>query len=373
MPTKPLSDEQKRRALEAFIREGSIAAAARSLNMDRNTYRNRLRQAQEDPAIANAKAAIGTNMTPALVWAKTKDEDGNGFSVLLKPDAVQDDTMERIRDAFEGIKPAKAARAPQATMADLCTVYPLFDVHFGMHAWGKETGSADYDLKLARTDLSAAFAKVDILTPASDEAVLLIGGDFFHMDDERNETPGHKNKLDVDGRFYKVISDGIEALVSIIHRLLKKHRHLTIRVLRGNHDPHAHVMLTVAMAQRYREEPRATVEQTPRDLFMKQWGNVAVFGHHGDKARPERMALYLSDICPFWSATRHRHMLTGHVHHDQAKDIGPLRWESLRAFCPPDAYAAGMGYGARRALQAITFHKTDGLVLRAIDPIERAA
>jgi hypothetical protein len=30
-----------------------------------------------------------------------------------------------------------------------------------------------------------------------------------------------------------------------------------------------------------------------------------------------------------------------------------------------------MGYGGRRALQSLTFHKTDGLVLRALDPIER--
>jgi hypothetical protein len=36
-----------------------------------------------------------------------------------------------------------------------------------------------------------------------------------------------------------------------------------------------------------------------------------------------------------------------------------------------DASAAGMCYGARRALQSITFHKQDGLVLRALDPIDR--
>jgi hypothetical protein len=30
-----------------------------------------------------------------------------------------------------------------------------------------------------------------------------------------------------------------------------------------------------------------------------------------------------------------------------------------------------MGYAGRRAMQALTFHRRDGLVLRAIDPIER--
>jgi hypothetical protein len=36
------------------------------------------------------------------------------------------------------------------------------------------------------------------------------------------------------------------------------------------------------------------------------------------------------------------------------------------------AYIPWMGLpSSRRALQAITFHKRDGVVLRAIDPIER--
>ena len=33
--------------------------------------------------------------------------------------------------------------------------------------------------------------------------------------------------------------------------------------------------------------------------------------------------------------------------------------------------AEAMGIGERRAMQSMTFDKTDGLVLRAFDPIER--
>jgi DNA repair exonuclease SbcCD nuclease subunit len=256
-------------------------------------------------------------------------------------------------------------------MADLCAVYPLMDAHVGMLAWGRETGAQDYDLEHAAKDMRHAFAKVLAMTPAAQQAVLLIGGDYFHSDDTRAETPANRHKLDVDGRFFKVLDVGIGIIAETVHRLLQKHASVLVRVLRGNHDPHSSMTLNFALAERYRNEPRITVEKEPRDLFMMQWGKCAIFAHHGDKGKPQQMALYLSDVCPFWSQTRHRHYLTGHVHHDQAKDLGPLRFESLRAFCPPDAYAAGMGYGARRALQSITFHKQDGLVLRALDPIDR--
>lgn len=328
--------------------------------------------ADADPAILESMAAVGTNMIPTLAWAKTKSEDGTSYSVLLKPaEQSVDDFMERLRGAFEGMTPAEPIEPPETVMSDLLTVYPLMDVHFGMLAWGKETGEVDYDIGLATSDMRHAFHKVLNLSPAANKAVLLVGGDFFHADDNRAETPQSKHKLDVDGRQFKVLDCGVALIAEITERLLQKHQSVTLRVLRGNHDEHAHMVLTFALFERYRNEPRVEVEKTPRDIFMTQWGKCLISAHHGDRAKPDRLTMYLSDVCPFWSETRHRYMFTGHVHHDASKDLGPLKWESLRAFCPPDAYAAGMGYASRRALQAITFHKQDGLVLRAMDPIDR--
>ena len=373
---------RQEQAVEALKRLGNISDAARELGisyrdiirtLDRAGYTTDVRKQYLDPAIKNGMQAIGTNMVPALAWAKIPPKDGEiGYSLMLKPEAEPPEAVaERIREALEGMEAAEPVSPPESVMADLCAVYPLMDAHVGMLAWGRETGSQDYDLDHAAQDMRHAFAKVLALTPAAEQAVLLIGGDFFHADDNRAETPANRHKLDVDGRFWKVLDVGIGIIAETIHKLLQKHARVMVRVLRGNHDPHSSMTLNFALAERYRNETRVHIEKDPRDLFMLQWGKCAIFAHHGDKGKPQQMALYLSDVCPFWSETRHRHYLTGHVHHDHAKDLGPLRYESLRAFCPPDAYAASMGYGGRRALQSITFHKADGLVLRALDPIDR--
>jgi len=371
-----ISDDERARR-DALIAEAqrsgrSMKDVAAELGINERTLR-RYREAKGDPAIEEAKSAVNTALEPALVWAKTKSEDGTSFSVLLKPQVCSESTLEHIREVFDGIVPADPVQPPDQVKSDLLTLYPLMDAHIGMMAWGRETGDVDYDLKLAAQDMRHAFTQVTALVPPSDTALLIVGGDYTHQDDSNAETPASKHKLDVDGRFHKVLDEAIRILVEAVDILLRKHRTLHVRVLRGNHDPHAHLIITFALYERYRNEPRIRVEKEPRDLFMMQWGRSAIFAHHGDKAKPQQMALYLSDICPFWSETKHRHLFTGHVHHDQAKDVGPLRFESLRAFCPPDAYAASMGYGGRRALQAVTFHKQKGLVLRALDPIERAA
>lgn len=374
---KHISDGEREQILEKLKNHiaagGTATGLARELGMRANTLQKLARQAgYMDPAIAAGMNAVGTEIVPSGMWIKTKpDEDGIARSIYLRPQETPDDVLERIREAFEGMKPAKPVAAPKSVNEDLCTVWPLMDLHLGMQAWSKETGNDDYDLDLACQDIRHAFGKVLAITPPSEEGVLILGGDTLHADDDRAETPQSKHKLDVDGRQFKVIDTAISVLVEVIDLLLRKHKHVTIRVIRGNHDMHSHMVLTFALGERYRDEPRVTVEKDPRDLFMKQWGKSAIFAHHGDRGKPDRMALYISDICPFWSETKHRHYFVGHVHHDHAKDIGPLRYESLRAFCPPDSYAAGMGYGARRALQAVTFHKQDGIVLRALDPIER--
>lgn len=369
--------------VEAFKRLGSVAEVSRELGIDRRSIQRILdraglnaearKQHRIDPAIKSGMQAVGTNMVPALAWAKIPPKDGEiGYSLMLKPEPEPPEAVaERIRAALEGLDAADPVLPPENVMKDLCAVYPLMDAHVGMLGWGRETGAQDYDLDSAAQDVRHAFAKVVAMTPAAEQAVLLIGGDYFHSDDNRAETPANRHKLDVDGRFWKVLDVGIGIIAETVARLLAKHAKLHVRVLRGNHDIHSSMTLNFALAERYRNEPRVTIEKDPRDLFMMQWGKCAIFAHHGDKGKPQQMALYLSDVCPFWSQTRHRHYLTGHVHHDHAKDLGPLRYESLRAFCPPDAYAASMGYGGRRALQSITFHKQDGLVMRALDPIDR--
>lgn len=376
---------KQRRAVEAFKRTGGVSEGARDLGISLRDFQRLLDRAgytpdvrkdyRLDPSIQNGMQAIGTNMVPKLAWAKIPPKDGEiGYSLMLKPEEEPPEAVaQRIREALEGMIAAESVLAPENVMADLCAAYPLMDAHVGMLAWGRETGSQDYDLEHAAQDMRHAFSKVLALTPAAEQAILLIGGDYFHSDDVRAETFASKNKLDVDGRFWRVLDVGIRIIAETIHRLLQKHARVLVRVLRGNHDPHSSLTLSFALSERYRDETRVTVEKDPRDLFMMQWGKCAIFAHHGDKGKPQQMALYLSDVCPFWSQTRHRHYLTGHVHHDHAKDLGPLRYESLRAFCPPDAYAAGMGYGGRRALQSMTFHKVDGLVLRALDPIDREA
>lgn len=364
-------------ALDAFEAHGEKKAAANSLNLDYQTFRNRLEKAQlrgrslllremelQDPAIAESMTAVGTNLVPRLAWAKTKSEDGTSFSVLLKPVDLPDDTLARIRDAFTGMDAAGVIEAPRHTNGDLLTVYPIADAHVGMMAWGRETGEA-YNTNLAAERIKEWVGRCVASSPDSETAVILDVGDLTHADDQTNQTPQSKHVLDVDTRHFRTLEVVIAALGHAVETALRKHRKVIVRILPGNHNRTSYMAVLFALAERFRDNPRVTVEKEPSEFFVMEWGKVMLCAHHGDKAKANRMVLAMADEHPeIWGRTRHRFLFTGHLHHHKSEDIGGVQWEQLRALSARDAYAVSHAYSARAQLQAITYHRERGEIQR---------
>jgi hypothetical protein len=318
-----------------------------------------------DPAAQHAAQVAGSQSIPHSFWLKT---DSHSIYYKTPQDDTQSDILADIAEAMQNV-PAYRPNPVAPLGNDLMTVYPLVDAHFGMKAWGRETGWQDYDLDLATQDICQAFSNLWEITPKSDHAVLILGGDTLHADDNLAQTPQSKHSLDVDGRQYKTSEVAIKAICWIIDGLAERHSKVTVRVLRGNHDIHSHLILHFALQQRYRLADQITIDDAARDIFWIKHGKSLVASHHGDKGKPERLAMYLADTCPEWSMTRDRHCLTGHIHHDSVKDFPGVKWWSLRAFCPPDEY--GASFGGRRALQALTFCAKKGLRVHGIEGIYR--
>lgn len=349
----------------------SLSQVAAKLGIERNAAKSRWRRAKvwadADPAAQNAAKAAQSNALPHSFWVKT---DTHSIYYKTPQEASENDFLDRVADAFKDI-PSYDPPTIQSEHArnDLMTVYPLFDAHFGMHAWAKETGSQDYDLEHAEQDMRDAFGSLCNITPIGSHALLILGGDTLHIDDARNETPASGHKLDVDGRYFKVLDIAIRSLCWTIDHLANMHATVKVRVLRGNHDPQSHMVLTFALSERYRKSTVVTIDKDPRDLLMVKHGRALIAAHHGDKSPPQRLAMMIADVCPWWSDTRDRHILSGHIHHDSVKDFPGIKWHSLRAFCPPDAY--GANFAPRRALQAMVFDATKGHIMTAVEPVMR--
>lgn len=321
-----------------------------------------LERARRDPAVSGAMAAIGTGMVPSMVWVKTAT-----YSVQLKPEATAEkDLIARVADAFKDI-PAYEPVPADIMQSDLLDVYCLYDAHIGMRAWGRETAGPDYDLKLAESDIKSAITR---LSGEGGEALLVIGGDTLHHDNNENCTPASKHPLDVDGRHRLVVDVAIRSIAWAAEHLASKYERVTIKVHRGNHDPASHLILSFALNERYRNTTRIIVDMGETDWHWKKWGKCAIFTTHGDKPRsPDTFIHKMADICPFWSESPHRVAITGHVHKMQMARIGGALWCSVDGFCPPDEY--GSQFSGRRGLAKMTFDKERGMTGMKFDSVWR--
>lgn len=363
-----LTDRQ--RQILQLEKEGlSQREIARRLGIAKSTVWGAIRAGRRwldlSPGIQGALSSTGVSVDRAHSgWIRQETESGFASVYFQLPQEQQDDILSRIREAMEGIKPAAPVAPPDTCDSDLLTLYPVADLHSGMMSWKDESGE-NYDTRKAISRLQDWIWKAIAASPASSIGVVLFNGDTLHADDSQNVTPRSKHALDMDKRFFRTIDMTVQGIAAAVDLALQKHGQVALVIKPGNHDPHSYLALLFAMRERYREEPRVTVDESPSEFWIHQHGRVLLAAHHGDKAKPERLVMFLADEhARMWGATQYRYVWTGHLHHHKSAEIGGVIWEQSRAVAAKDAYAASHAYSSRAELQGITYHRDRGEVSR---------
>lgn len=369
MPTPPLPDETLQSAVDALQKHGNITFAARALDMPRETFRHRINLAARR-GLAPGHFSNGT--APGYLMGKVTVQRGPDGSVERTWERQSPDSqgaLEALEGALAGIlDDAKGAipaiDPPTHYDADLLTVIPMGDPHFGLMTWAKEVGE-DFDLKIAESVTFAAVDRLCALTPSSETAMLLNLGDYFHADNSNNRTPQSGNALDVDGRFQLIAQVGLRALARCIRRLLEKHKNVIVRNNRGNHDPHQAYMLSLALDALFSNEPRVQVEMTPSSFYYFRFGKTLIGSTHGDGAKLADLPLIMaSDVPHDWAASTWRVWHCGHFHHDQLKDHPGCTVETHRTLATNDAWHRHAGYRSGRDMKAVIYHREHGEISR---------
>ena len=244
--------------------------------------------------------------------------------------------------------------------------YPIGDHHLGMLSWNQETG-ADYDLKIGEELLvSAANYLIEKSGDAKDALVLFLG-DFMHYDSFKPVTPTSGNLLDADSRFPKMVRAAIRSMRYFIERAAEVHNNVHVVVEIGNHDLSSSIFLMEALKNIYENDPRITVDTSPKHFHYFRYGNNLIGTHHGHGRHAKLADLPLimaTDKAADWGETTFHYWFTGHVHHDQVKDFPGCRVESVRVLAAEHAWAAQHGYRSKRDMKAIIFDKEFGEVAR---------
>ena len=338
----------------------------RHLGIDESSVRERIRNAKKhaeaDSAIQGAMSSVGMADAGPLHSGWIKSEGASLYFQMPKDGGAN--VSEIVREAFENIPACPLIPSPREFTDGLLTVYPIFDAHVGMRASAAESGE-DMDNEKAEARITGGMAQCISSAPMSEQAVVLIGGDALHANDQTAMTPKSKHILDVASSYDEALDVAIRTFAACVEMAASKHKNVIVSVIQGNHDRDAFLAIMYALRERYRDNPRIEVQRKHGDFFVMEWGRVMIASHHGDKAKAERLVMHMADEwSTMWGRTRFRYYFTGHMHHTKMQDVGGVQVEQLRAVAPRDAYAASHSYSSRSEMQAITYHRDSGEVSR---------
>jgi hypothetical protein len=361
--------------IEAVDRLGSERKAAESLGLSRGTVGNALASLKKKAArMGYAPECNMTRVAPDGFLTKGVSSYFNKDGVLtgqwVKNQIDQDRQAEIFREACaamaETLPRVKPAQGPAKVDASLCNLIVFTDYHLGQLSWGRETGG-DWDLKIAESLLLASFVHMVESAPQAATCVLTIQGDFLHSDGLLPLTPAHKNVLDTDGRFSKIVAAAIRVLRRLIDHALVKHATVHLIICEGNHDEASSLWLRHMFAALYENEPRLTVNDSELPFYVHQHGEVMLAFHHGHKVSNEQLPmLFAAQFPKVWGATAKRYAHCGHRHHVDEKEYAGMTVTQHPTLAARDAHSARGGWISERAANLVTYHERYGQVARTI-------
>ncbi|QFT69588.1 hypothetical protein FIU93_22575 [Labrenzia sp. THAF35] len=385
-----ISKEELEARHAAYLKHGSYRAAAQELGIGKTALQECLQRAARKGMLGTSPVMPGFEITkvsntPRGDYVQQKQKkgpvfelpdgflpkrisnlsDGQGRTIarwdIVEPSKEQQaNAMRAAVEAFkEEIPRAPAIDAPAHTLSDLLNQYTITDHHLGALAWGEETGSGDYDLRIGEQLILRWFAAAIAQSPPAERAVFAQLGDFLHYDSFRSLTPEHGHHLDSDSRYPKMVRAAIRIVRTVIHMLLEKHKRLDVIMCDANHDPAGEVWLREMMAAFYDDEPRVRVDTNPGTYSVIEHGDVSLFYHHGHRRGVKNVdSILVGKYREIYGRTSISYAHTGHKHADELKTTDLMKVEQHETLAAPDAY--GSNWLSGRSAKVITYHKRFG-------------
>lgn len=368
--------DHQRQIMQRLIAGDSGAEIARDMGVHR-TLPDKVRRRVLEYAARQGYAPghFSDGVAPGYLMGKVTVQRGPSGEVerTWERQSPEQDAFAAIEEAIERraerITPLPEIAAPESFgQESLLNQVSIFDGHIGAHAWGRETGSGNWDLKIARHHLITSACWLLDNLPAAQDCLVLIGGDFTEVDGYKPLTPEHGHLLDADGRYPLIFEVAEEVIEATVCHALKRYRNVTLSIRPGNHDKQTAFSLRRVFMRVFRDNPRVTVDDGLRDYWAMEFGKTMIACHHGDKAKLEALpGIFAADFAPMWGRTTFRVCHSGHWHHEKSLVSRGMERTGMHLYQHPtmerrNAWASGKGLIAARQLAGHSYHIGGGLV-----------
>ena len=292
-----------------------------------------------------------------MTWYKSSQEVEDMSNLI-------DSMIDRAKKELTPLP--KITKIKQKRKKDLLNAYYLGDPHMNMLAWARETGR-DWDLNIALKHHDQAMNDMLSRSPDASEGILCTLGDLFHNDSLKAITPGSGNVVDVDGRMMKAFDATVLMVERFLQTMLLKYDHVHYICVPGNHSETLERVFCACMKIAFKNEKRITVHDNVRKHIPFVWEKNFILATHGDRLTPQKKAdIAVAKYRHEHGNAKFTHVVSGHLHHTEQKELSGVLVEIFSVLTPPDAWHMEGGYiTSDQAAHQVTYHKEGGIYCRS--------
>lgn len=296
-----------------------------------------------------------TPLFQVKAWLKKKHDVAHALAemALLKKEAFN------YSPKFTGFKPRPTSKS--GTMVE----FAIYDHHFGALIWGKETGGADWDSKIALAAWKAALTSlVEKVRGYKPEKALLVLGNDQQNADNRDGSTTKLTPQAMDSRYQKVYGVSKEASRWAIDKLLAEYGSVHVVMVSGNHDSLATWHLGDHLQTWYHNCKGVTIDNSIPFRKWFEYGTVMIMFTHGNAGKLlDYDRIMASERPEMWGRCRWREAHTGDKHQRRVIETKGATIRILPSLRPPCAWSAENHHiGSMRAAEALVWSKTEGLI-----------
>ena len=255
----------------------------------------------------------------------------------------------------------------------------IFDLHLGKLAWAEETGSRNYDIKIAVKrfkDSLKWLVETAVANHKIDEILFIAGQDLFNSDSNypisatTAGTPQHD-----DARWQKVFKTGREMIVDAI-LYLRSVAKVNVYVVPGNHEFQKMFYLGDVLEARFFNDENVVVNNSPKTRKYFSWGRCLLGFAHGRKKDEGEQRLIQNMYHENKNASEYlyKEIHCGDIHHYKeikskgsskvidkyAEDVNGIIIKYLRTLMFNDEWEAKKGYISQKGAHCFIWNKSDG-------------
>lgn len=358
---------------------GSQRKAAKELNLHKRNIERSLQRVRKQAAERGYAPEYGmTHVVPEtqlvkgvstlydahgqkLQWVKTSRKYENALEVY----------KEAMRSFYEELPTVKTPEGPKKYDKDVIPWFQIGDAHLGALAFEPEVG-ASWDLRIAERELCGAFSVLFDECKSCERCVVNDLGDGTHYETIEGITEASGHRLDVDGRFSKMVRTYVRTMRFIVEKALSKFQFVDIIINQGNHSRTNDFWMAELLRTAYEKTDRVNVLDNMSVFIPYRMGNTFVMVHHSDKTKPERLAQVMSnDFRQDWGEARYKFIDVGHLHHKmQINEMNGCVIEMWNTLAGMDKYTHDHGFRSRQSITRVDRSRTYGEIGRRVLPVE---